>query len=61
MYLNYNKNKDKVTTGGKQEWKFIDRKPKYLQHVDTGLYLDIQSDLVSMSKKMTELAMCPLK
>ena len=35
MYLNYNKNKDQVTTGGKQEWKFIDKKPKYLQHVDT--------------------------
>ena len=61
MYLNYNKNKDQVTTGGKQEWKFIDKKPKYLQHVDTGLYLDIQDDAVTMSKKMSELAMCPQK
>lgn len=61
MYLNYNKNKNQVTTGGKQEWKFIDKQPKYLQHVDTGLYLDVQDDLISMSNKMIELAICPLK
>lgn len=59
MYLHYNKGKDQVITGAKQEWKFIDKKPKYLQHVQTGMYLDVQDGVVTMSKKMSELAMCP--
>lgn len=59
MYLHYNKGKDQVMTGAKQEWKFIDKKPKYLQHVQTGMYLDVQDGVVTMSKKMSELAMCP--
>lgn len=61
MYLHYHKGKDQVITGAKQEWKFIDKKPKYLQHVQTGMYLDVQDGVVTMSKKMSELAMCPQK
>ncbi len=61
MYLHYNKGKDQVMTGAKQEWKFIDKKPKYLQHVQTGMYLDVQDGVVTMSKKMSELAICPQK
>ena len=61
MYLHYNNKKNKIITGKKQEWKYVDKGPKYLQHVQTGLYLDIQGGVVTMNKKLSKLAINPEK
>ena len=62
MYLFYQQGQDKlITGGGGDEFEFVDKKPKYLKHVKTQKYVNVNDDgQVILQKGFAELAMCPL-